>query len=214
MCSKACWGGTGRALLALWPAGRDHRRVGRPPDLHLPAEAEAKFSDGTPVTAADVVFSLETLRDKGRPNFKNSYSKITKIETPDERTITFTQASGDRELPLIVGLMPILSKAFWQGKDFAATTLDPIVGSGPYVMARSRPGETITYERNPDYWGKDLPLQRACGTSTRCASTITATPMPPSRPSSPASPTCGSRPTRCAGTPAMTSPPPRTARSR
>ena len=55
------------------------------------------------MTAADVVFSLETLRDKGRPNFKNSYSKITKIETPDERTIRFTQASGDRELPLIVG---------------------------------------------------------------------------------------------------------------
>ena len=121
---------------------------------------EAKFSDGTPVTAADVVFSLETLRDKGRPNFKNSYSKITEIETPDERTIRFTQASGDRELPLIVGVMPVLSKAFWQGKDFAATTLDPIVGSGPYVIQAVKAGETITYARNPDYWGKDLPLQQ------------------------------------------------------
>jgi peptide/nickel transport system substrate-binding protein len=121
---------------------------------------EAKFSDGTPVTAEDVVFSLETLRDKGRPNFKNSYSKITRIETPDARTITFTQASGDRELPMIMGLMPVLSKAFWQGKDFAATTLDPIIGSGPYVMGTIKAGETITYRKNPDYWGKDLPLQR------------------------------------------------------
>ena len=121
---------------------------------------EAKFSDGTPVTAEDVVFSLETLRDKGRPNFKNSYSKITKIETPDARTITFTQDSGDRELPMIVGLMPILSKASWAGKDFAATTLDPIMGSGPYVMGTIKAGETITYKKNPDYWGKDLPLQK------------------------------------------------------
>ena len=121
---------------------------------------EARFSDGTPVTAADVVFSLETLRDKGRPNFKNAYSKITRIETPDERTITFTQGAGDRELPLIVGVMPILSKAFWQGKDFAATTLDPIMGSGPYMMKEIKAGESITYVRNPDYWGKDLPLQK------------------------------------------------------
>lgn len=120
---------------------------------------EAKFSDGTPVTAADVVFTLETLRDKGRPNFKNSYSKITKIETPDERTIRFTQESGDRELPLIIGVMPILSKAFWEGKDFAATTLDPILGSGPYVIQSVKAGETITYAKDPDYWGKDLPLQ-------------------------------------------------------
>jgi peptide/nickel transport system substrate-binding protein len=121
---------------------------------------EAKFSDGTPVTAADVVFSLETLRDKGRPNFKNSYSKITRIETPDERTITFTQEAGDRELPLIVGLMPILSKASWEGKDFAQTTLAPITGSGPYVMEAIKAGESITYRRNPDYWGKGLPLQK------------------------------------------------------
>ncbi|MEI8179165.1 ABC transporter substrate-binding protein, partial [Aestuariivirga sp.] len=95
---------------------------------------QAKFSDGTPVTAADVVFSMETLRDKGRPNFKNSYSKITKVEAPDDHTVTFHQESGDRELPMIVGLMPILAKAQWQGKDFAQTTLDPMVGSGPYVM--------------------------------------------------------------------------------
>lgn len=121
---------------------------------------EAKFSDGTPVTAADVVFSMETLRDKGRPNFKNSYSKIKTVETPDDRTIVFTQEAGDRELPLIIGLMPVLSKAFWQGKDFSQTTLDPLTGSGPYTMAGIKPGETIVYRKNPDYWAKDLPLQR------------------------------------------------------
>jgi peptide/nickel transport system substrate-binding protein len=121
---------------------------------------EAKFSDGAPVTAADVVFSLETLRDKGRPNFKTSYSKVSKIETPDARTIVFHQEQGDRELPLIVGVMPIVSKKFWEGKDFSATTLSPIVGSGPYVMSRVKPGESITYQLNPDYWGKDLPFNR------------------------------------------------------
>lgn len=121
---------------------------------------EARFSDGSPVTAADVVFSMETLRDKGRPNFKNSYSKITKVETPDDRTVTFHQEAGDRELPLIVGLMPILPKAQWQGKDFAQTTLDPMVGSGPYMMEKIKAGETITFAKNPGYWGKDLPINK------------------------------------------------------
>ena len=121
---------------------------------------EAKFSDGTPVTASDVVFSMETLRGKGRPNFKNSYSKISRVETPDGRTVIFTQTAGDRELPLIVGVMPILSKAFWKGKTFDATTLDPIVGSGPYVIASIKPGESIVYAKNPDYWGKDLALTK------------------------------------------------------
>ena len=121
---------------------------------------QAKFSDGTPVTAADVVFSMETLRDKGRPNFKNSYSKITKVEAPDDHTVTFHQESGDRELPMIVGLMPILAKAQWQGKDFAQTTLDPMVGSGPYVMDKIKAGETITFKKDPNYWGKDLPISK------------------------------------------------------
>lgn len=121
---------------------------------------EAKFSDGSPVTAQDVVFSLETLRDKGRPNFRNSYSKITRVETPDDRTITFHQESGDRELPLIVGLMPVLSKAYWEGKTFDASGTDPIIGSGPYVIGTVKPGETISYRKNPDYWGKDLPISR------------------------------------------------------
>lgn len=119
---------------------------------------EAKFSDGKPVTAADVVFTVETLRDKGRPNFKNSYSKISKIETPDDHTVIFHQEAGDRELPLIVGVMPILPKHAWEGKTFDESSLEPMVGSGPYVIAEVRAGESITYQKNPAYWGKDLAL--------------------------------------------------------
>ena len=121
---------------------------------------EAKFSDGTPVTAADVVFSMETLRDKGRPNYKNSYSKVTKVETPDDQTVIFHQDAGDRELPLIVGVMPILPKHAWEGKAFDETSLDPIIGSGPYVIAEVKVGESITYKKNPGYWGKSLAITK------------------------------------------------------
>lgn len=121
---------------------------------------EARFSDGTPVTATDVVFSLETLRDHGLPRFKTYYSKIKKIETPDARTIIMTQDEGDRELPLIMGLMPILPKHYWQARNFEESTLDRIMGSGPYVLAEVKPGERVSYKKNPDYWGKALPLNR------------------------------------------------------
>ena len=117
---------------------------------------EAKFSDGTPLTAADVQFSMETLRDHGRPNYKNNYSKISKVEIVDDRTITFHQEKGDQELPLIMGLMPILPKAAWEGKDFEASSLNAILGSGPYVYGDVKPGESITYKKNPNYWGKNL----------------------------------------------------------
>ncbi len=117
---------------------------------------EAKFSDGSAITSADIQFSIETLRDHGRPSFKNNFSKIVKIETPDERTIKFTQDKGDRELPLIVGLMPVLSKAYWTGKDFEASSLTPAVTSGPYVIADVKPGEGLTLKKNPNYWGKSL----------------------------------------------------------
>ncbi len=121
---------------------------------------QARFSDGTPVTSQDVVFSLATLRDHGLPRFKTYYSKIKKIETPDVRTIVMTQDEGDRELPLIMGLMPILPKHYWENRDFEQSTLDPVMGSGPYVFDEIKPGERISYRKNPDYWGKDLPINR------------------------------------------------------
>jgi peptide/nickel transport system substrate-binding protein len=121
---------------------------------------EAKFSDGSPVTAADVVFSMETLRDHGRPNFKNSYGKVKSVETPDELTITFKQDGGDRELPLIIGLMPVFSKKALEGRNFEDASLTPIVASGPYIVGDVKPDEVITYKRNPNWWGKDIAFNR------------------------------------------------------
>ncbi len=117
---------------------------------------EARFSDGAPVTSADVKFSMETLRDKGRPRYRNIYVQITSIETPDAQTISFKQDGENRELPLLMGLMPILPKHYFEGRDFAQTTFDPLIGSGPYVIAEVKPGEFITFKKNPAYWGKDV----------------------------------------------------------
>jgi len=122
---------------------------------------EAKFSDGTPVTVEDVIFSVETLRDQGRPNHKYYYGKVAAMEKVGERTVrlTFTE-EGDREMPLIMGLMPILPKHVYEGQDFTRTGLTPMIGSGPYTIGKVEPGASITYVRNPDYWGKDVPVAR------------------------------------------------------
>lgn len=121
---------------------------------------EARFSDGAPVTSADVVYSLETLRDHGLPRFKTYYSKIKTLETPDARTIVMTQDQGDRELPLIMGLMPILPKHYWEKRNFEESTLDPIMGSGPYILTEIKPGERVSLRKNSDYWGKDIAFNR------------------------------------------------------
>ncbi len=122
---------------------------------------KAKFADGQPVTVDDVIFSLETLRDFGRPNFGTYYSKVTKIERPAPRVIKLHFSSdADREIPLILGLMPILPKHFFEGKAFDKTMLTPFPGSGPYVMEEIDPGKSLTYRRNPDYWGRNLPVNK------------------------------------------------------
>ncbi|MBX3503833.1 MAG: ABC transporter substrate-binding protein [Parvibaculum sp.] len=120
---------------------------------------EARFSDGMPVTLDDVVFSLETLRDKGRPNYKTYYSKVERIERIGERTIKlhFTP-DGDREIPMILGLMPIIPKHVYEKRDFGAANFETPVGSGPYMVERTVPGRRIVYRRDPAYWGRDLPV--------------------------------------------------------
>lgn len=123
-------------------------------------DPRAKFSDGTPVTAGDVAFSLETLRDQGRPNLRTYYAKVDRIETPDDRTVTFHLPDGDRELVLILGLMPILPRHAFESGDFEATTLKPLIGSGPYTISEVSPGERVVFRKNPDYWGRDLPASR------------------------------------------------------
>ncbi len=121
----------------------------------------ARFSDGKPVTSADVKFSWELLRDKGRPNFRTYYAKVTKVETPDPLTVRFDFGGAeDRELPLILGLMPILPKHATDPETFEQTTFAPPLGSGPYIVGEVRPGESVTLKRNPDYWGRNLPVNR------------------------------------------------------
>ncbi len=118
---------------------------------------EAQFSDGTPITVDDVVFSLETLRDKGRPNTRRYYAMVRDIERPADHKVRFVFTDkANQEMPLIMGLMPILSKKFYSAHDFEETTLKAPLGSGPYIITRVDPGRRITFDRNPDYWGADL----------------------------------------------------------
>jgi peptide/nickel transport system substrate-binding protein len=141
--------------------------VDTPPDrssVTFRLRPEARFSDGTPVTVDDVIFSLQTLRDKGRPNFKTYYSKVERIERPDARTVRFVfrrEAAGpDREMPLILGLMPILPKHVYEKRTFDQSGLERPVGSGPYVVDEVKPGARIVYRRDPNYWGRDLAVNR------------------------------------------------------
>ena len=121
----------------------------------------AKFSDGKPVTAADVVFSWQLLRDKGRPNFRTYYAKVTKAEALDERTVRFDLSSAnDRELPLILGLMPVLARHAVDPEKFEETTFKPLIGSGPYVFSEVNPGRSITLKRDQNYWGRDIAISR------------------------------------------------------
>jgi peptide/nickel transport system substrate-binding protein len=121
---------------------------------------EARFSDGSPVTVDDVMWSMETLGTQGNPRYAAAWKKIASMEKTGERSVRFTFNVEDRELPLILGLRPILKKAQWEGKDFAEATMDIPVGSGPYMLDTSDLGVQVTYKRNPDWWGKDLPFNK------------------------------------------------------
>ena len=122
---------------------------------------EARFHDGTPMTPEDVVWTFETVRAKGQPMYRSYYGDVTKAEKEGERGVRFTFKSAEnRELPQIVGEMPVLSKAYWSGRDFASTTLEPPLGSGPYKVESLDPGRSITYRRVTDYWAADLPVNK------------------------------------------------------
>ncbi len=124
-------------------------------------DPRARFSDGHEVTADDVVFSLELLRDHGRPLHHQYYSKVAKAEVLDPLTVRFDFGGvADRELPLILGLMPILPRHATDVSKFEETTLAPPIGSGPYRVTAVKPGSSVTFTRNPDYWGRDLPVNR------------------------------------------------------
>jgi len=124
-------------------------------------DPRARFSDGRPVTPDDVIFSWQLLRDKGRPNFRTYYAKVAKAEAVGARGVRFDlSGSEDRELPLILGLMPILAKHAVDPATFEDTSFAPPIGSGPYVVSEVSPGQSVTFRRDPNYWGRDLPINR------------------------------------------------------
>ncbi len=125
----------------------------------------ARFHDGSSVTADDVKFTIETLRDKGLPRYRQYYSRITQMEIIDPYTIKMDLKANDDgkydpELPMIIANVRVLSKAQLEKIDFAETGLTVIVGSGPYKVTNVDQGRTITYQRDPNYWAKDLPVNR------------------------------------------------------
>ena len=126
---------------------------------------EARFSDGTPLTAEDVLFSFNLLKDKGLPSFRAVIEKeIESVIIIDPHKIKFTFKAGipTRDLPASAGSLPIFSKSYYEnsGADFEASTLKPAIGSGPYILDSMDVGQTIIYKRNPDYWGSNLPINK------------------------------------------------------
>jgi microcin C transport system substrate-binding protein len=122
---------------------------------------EARWHDGTPVTAEDVVFSLEALKGRGHPFYRQYYANVVNAEALSPTRVKFTFEGGmNRELPQIIGQIPVLSKAYYEENEFDETTLEPPMGSGPYRISAVEPGRSITYERVTDYWGVDLPVNK------------------------------------------------------
>ena len=122
---------------------------------------EARFHDGKPVRAEDVVFTFNTLREKGHPLFRVYWADVLSAEKTGPREVTFRFREGEnRELPLIIGEMVVLPEHYWAGREFNQTTLEPPLGSGPYRVAQIDAGRAITFERDPNYWGRDLPVNR------------------------------------------------------
>jgi len=147
---------TGYGLIAEsieWP--RDRSWV----IFHL--RPQARWHDGTPITAEDVAWSFETLVSQGNPQYRFYYSAVASAEALDAARVRFTfSESNNRELPLIVGQLPILPKHYWATRDFGATTLEPPLGSGPYQIREFEAGRFTIRERIEDYWGRDLAVRR------------------------------------------------------
>jgi ABC-type oligopeptide transport system substrate-binding subunit len=135
-----------------------------PPDrssvtIHI--DPRARFSDGSPITADDVIFSEKTLAKDGRPNMRHVYKQIASVTKIDPLTVKFTlTADRSRETAMIICMMPVLSQKWWQGRDFNQTILPPPVSSGPYKIESVDPGRRIVYARDRNYWAAGLPVNR------------------------------------------------------
>lgn len=122
---------------------------------------DARFSDGTPVTVEDVLWSYEILGTEGHPRYLALWAQIEVAEQTGPRSVRFTFSEENRELALIAGMRPILKKAQWEGRDFAGAGIDEIpIGAGPYVVKSYEAGRRVTLERDPNYYGADLPVRR------------------------------------------------------
>ncbi len=120
---------------------------------------EARWRDGAPVTPEDVIFTFNILKEKGLPQFRFYYAGVDRVEKTGPRKVKFTFKPGEnRELPLILGQLQVLPRHYWKDRDFAKTTLEPPLGSGPYRIERVDPGRTLVFRRVEDYWGRDLPV--------------------------------------------------------
>jgi peptide/nickel transport system substrate-binding protein len=127
--------------------------------FHL--DPAAKFSDGMAITSADVVFTFNLLKAKGRPQQRAAFSLVKSIDAPDDWTVAYDlSGANDRELPLTLAIMPVLSRAHTDAEHFEDQTLEIPIGSGPYRVAEVKPGQGLVLERDPNYWAKDLPISR------------------------------------------------------
>ncbi len=120
----------------------------------------ATFSDGSPVTVEDVLWSIQTLGEQGNPRYATAWKKIATSEITGPRSVKFTFTEKDREMPLLLGLRPILKKAQWDGKDFTESTLEAPIGSGPYMVDKFEAGAYITLRKNPNWWGAGLAFNK------------------------------------------------------
>lgn len=122
----------------------------------------ARWHDGKPITVDDVIWSLQTLKEKGQPFFRFYYKDVVKVEKTGERSVkfSFTPGQDNRELPLILGQLPILPKHYWEKRAFDETTMEPPLGSGPYKIKEFEAGRSVTLERVKDYWGADLAINK------------------------------------------------------
>jgi microcin C transport system substrate-binding protein len=165
---------------------------------------EARFHDGAPVTADDVIWTFETLKEKGEPFYRFYYKNIARAVKLGEHRVKF-EFSGppNRELPQITGQLPVLSKAWWSTRDFTKTTLESPMGSGPYRISSFEPGRYVEVERVKDWWGARLPIN--VGRHIASAMTIIATRPLRWKPSRPAGTTFAPRTTPWSGPPVTTS---------
>ncbi len=122
---------------------------------------QATFSDGKPITADDVVFSFNLLKEKGDPLYRYYYANIKTVEKLDNHTVKFIfNMSGNQELPLITGQLPIFPKHYWESRDFTVASLEKPVVSGQYVIDSFEANRNIIFKKNPNYWAKDLPIRK------------------------------------------------------